>query len=173
MAKIAMSATGRPRLRRPHQGQVRVISGGGGFTLLELLAVLALLGLLVGLVLPGLMRSWERAGSRANLRKLTSALRLARSEAATRGQRVRLFLNLQNGRFHVEGSQQQGELTGLRLTDPHLVWEDQEKSRGYVAFYGDGSSTGGRVILEEPTGQRHLIEVNPVTGKVVLEVQEK
>jgi general secretion pathway protein H len=164
---ISTGTPGRHRLR------ARDISSEGGFTLLELMAVMALMALLVGLVLPGLMGSWERAGSRANLRKLTSALRLARSEAATQGHRVRVFLNLKNGRFQVEGSKQQGELTGMRLTDARLVWEDQEKSRGYIAFYGDGSSSGGKVVLEEPAGQRHLMEVKPVTGKVHLAMQEK
>jgi general secretion pathway protein H len=164
---IILGAPGRHRLRES------TISSQGGFTLLELMAVMALLALLVGLVLPSLLRSWERAGSRANLRKLTSALRLARSEAATQGHRVRLFLNLKNGRFQVEGSKQQGELKGIRLTDVHLVWEDQEKSQGYVAFYGDGSSSGGQVVLEEPTGQRHLIKVQPITGKVDLAIQEQ
>jgi general secretion pathway protein H len=162
-----MGTPGRQRLR------ASAISSERGFTLLELMAVMALLALLVGLVLPGLMRSWERAGSRANLRKLTTALRLARSEAATQGLRVRLFLNLKNGRFQVEGSKQWGELTGMRLTDVHLVWEDQEKNQGYIAFYGDGSSSGGKMALEEPTGQRHLIEVQPITGKVNLASQEK
>jgi len=156
-----------------HQLQRSALSSQRGFTMLELMAVMALLAMLVGLALPGLLRSWERAGSRANLRKLTSALRLARSEAATQGHRVRLFLNVKNGRFKVEGSQQQGELTGMRLIDPHLVWEDQERSQGYIAFYGDGSSSGGKVVLEEPTGQRHLIEVQPITGKVGLAIQEK
>jgi general secretion pathway protein H len=156
-----------------YQLRERGIFSEAGFTLLELMAVTALLALLVGLVLPSLMRSWERAGSRANIRKLTSALRLARSEAATQGHRVRLFLNLKNGRFQVEGSKQQGELTGMRLVDPHLVWEDQEKRQGYIAFYGDGSSSGGKVVLEEPTGKRHLIEVQPITGRVDLAIQER
>jgi general secretion pathway protein H len=199
MGKIRMSTTGRPPVRLPQQVQRLVApdimitmtapgpqpggrrqqstgsarSSEGGFTLLELMAVMALLALLVGLVLPGLLRSWERAGSRANLRKLTSALRLARSEAATQGHRVRLFLDLKDGRFQVEGTNQRGALTGMRLTDAHLVWEDQGKRQGYIAFYGDGSSSGGKVVLEESTGQRHLIEVQPITGKVELAIQEK
>jgi general secretion pathway protein H len=163
---------GRPGGRR-QQLTRSAKSSEGGFTLLELMAVMALLALLVGLVLPGLLRSWERAGTRANLRKLTSALRLARSEAATQGHRVRLFLDLKDGRFQLEGTGQIGVLTGMRLTDAQLVWEDQEKRRGYIAFYGDGSSSGGKVVLEESTGQRHHIEVQPVTGKVELAIQEK
>ena len=170
---IIVGRPGRQQGGERHQLRGRAIRSEGGFTLLELMAVMALLALLVGLVLPSLMRSWERAGSRANIRTLTSALRLARSEAATQGHRVRLFLNLKNGRFQVEGSKQQGELTGMRLIDPHLVWVDPEKRQGYIAFYSDGSSSGGKIVLEEPAGQRHLIVVQPITGRVDLAIQER
>ena len=40
-----------------------------GFTLLELMAVLVLMALLLGLVLPSLLRSWEREKNRATLRE--------------------------------------------------------------------------------------------------------
>lgn len=153
----------------------RCRTGGasGGFTLLELLAVLALLALLMGLVLPGLLRSWEKAGVRANLRQFSLALRLARSEAVTRGNRVRLFLSLPDSSYSVENTSTRGDLRGLKLEGVRLVWQDQEKNVGYVAFYGDGSSSGGRIILVEPTGQRHLVQVQPITGRVDLDREEK
>lgn len=139
-----------------------------GFTLLELMAVLALMTLLMGLVLPSLVRSWEREKNRATLRELTATLRAARSEAITRGYKVRLFLNLKSGRYRLEGSAQEGTLTGVRLTDARLVWQNPEKSQGYIAFFGDGSSSGGKLMLVEPAGRRYLLEVQPITGKVSL-----
>jgi general secretion pathway protein H len=139
-----------------------------GFTLLELMAVLALMGLLLGLVLPGLLHSWERESNRATLRELTTTLRTARSEAVNRGFQVRLFLNLKTGRYRLGGSTREGALKGVSLTDAQLVWQNPEKSQGYIAFYGDGSSSGGKLALEEPTGRRYLLEVEPITGKVSL-----
>jgi prepilin-type N-terminal cleavage/methylation domain-containing protein len=139
-----------------------------GFTLLELMAVLGLMGLLLGLVLPGLIRSWERESNRATLREFTTSLRTARSDAITRGLRVRLFLNLKTGRYRVEGSPQEGALKGVSLTDARLVWQNPEKSQGYIAFYGDGSTSGGKLALVEPSGRRYLLEVAPITGKVSL-----
>ena len=38
----------------------------------------------------------------------------------------------------------------MKLTDARLVWQDQEKQHGYVAFYGDGSSSGGKLRLDGP-----------------------
>jgi general secretion pathway protein H len=139
-----------------------------GFTLLELMAVLALMGLLLGLVLPGLLHSWERESNRATLREFITTLRTARSEAVTRGLRVRLFLDLKTGRYRLEGSTQQGALKGVGLSDAQLVWQNPEKSQGYIAFYGDGSTSGGTLALVEPTGRRYLLTVKPITGKVSL-----
>ena len=139
-----------------------------GFTLLELMAVLGLMALLLGLVLPSLLHSWEREKNRASLRELTTTLRTARSEAVTKGVRVRLFLDLKTGRYRLEGSTQEGALKGVSLTDARLVWQNPEKSQGYIAFYGDGSTSGGTLALVEPTGRRYLLEVEPISGKVSL-----
>ena len=144
-----------------------------GFTLLELMAVLALMTLVMGLALPSLVRSWEREKNRATLRELTATLRTARSEAITRGLKVRLFLNLKSGRYRLEGSAQEGTLTGVRLTDARLVWQNPEKSQGYIAFFGDGSSSGGKLTLVSPAGRQYLLEVEPITGKVSLESEVK
>jgi general secretion pathway protein H len=139
-----------------------------GFTLLELLAVLLLMGLLMGLVLPSLLRGWEREKNRAALRGLTVALRTARSEAVTEHRKVRLWLDLKTGQYRLEGSGTGGVLTGMSLADASLVWQNPEHSQGYIAFFGDGSSSGGRLALVEASGRRHLLEVKPITGKVSL-----
>jgi general secretion pathway protein H len=139
-----------------------------GFTLLELLVVLALMALLLGLVLPSLLHSWEREKHRAALRELITALRTARSEAVTKSQTVRLFLNLKTGRYRLAGAAQEGALTGMSLSDARLVWQNPERNQGYIAFFGDGSSSGGKLTLVDPTGRRYLLEVEPITGKVSL-----
>ena len=139
-----------------------------GFTLLELMAVLGLMALLLGLVLPSLLHSWEREKNRASLRELTTTLRTARSEAVTKGRKVRLFLNLKTGRYRLEGSAREGAVTGVSLSNASLVWQNPEKSQGYIAFFGDGSSSGGKLGLAEPTGRRYLLAVEPITGRISL-----
>ena len=157
--------------RSPRPGAVRSDGTGGdqaGFTLLELLAVLFLMALLLGLVLPSLLHSWEREKDRGAMRELATTLRIARSEAGTSGRKVRVFLNLKTGRYRLEGTAREGALTGISLTDAVLVWYNQDKSQGYIAFFGDGSSSGGQLAMMEPTGRRYLLEVAPITGKVSL-----
>ena len=147
--------------------------GPDGFTLLELMVVLALLALLMGLVLPGLQRTVKKERDRATLRQLTLVLRLARSQAATTRQRVRVFVNRETGRYWLEGSDRRGILTGMRLGEARLVWQDQSHRQGYVAFYGDGSSSGGKLALEDTTGRRYNLEVEIITGKVSLKTGEE
>jgi prepilin-type N-terminal cleavage/methylation domain-containing protein len=147
-------------------------SGQNGFTLLEVVVVLALLALLLGLVMPGLQRTVKRERERSSMRQLTTALRLARSEAATSHKRVRLFLDLKTQRYWLEGSNRQGFLTGKRVGDPHLVWQDATRRRGYIAFYGDGTSSGGKLSIADSTGRQYNIEVEIITGKVSLKTVE-
>ena len=139
-----------------------------GFTLLELMAVLVLMTFLMGLVLPSLLRSWEREKTRAALRGLAVALRTARSEAVTESSRTRVFVNLGTGRYWLEKSERGGRLKGLSPTETRLVWQNPQKSRGYIAFYGDGSSSGGKLVLQEESGRKNLLVVKPITGKIML-----
>ena len=144
----------------------------GGFTLLELIVVMGLMTLIMALVLPGLRQSYVRERDRASLRRLVAALKVARSEAATDRKRVRVFLDLKTGQYRLEGSAAPGQLTGMTLSDASLVWQDHQKQHGYVAFYSDGSSSGGRLKLVDPAGQPHVVEIEMVTGRVSLKSGE-
>jgi general secretion pathway protein H len=152
-------------------GWGRPVSPESGFTLLELVVVLGLMALIMALVLPGLQGSWKRERDRANLRQLAVALRTARSEAATRRQRVRVFLDVETGQYRLEDSNRGGQVTGMRLDEAQLVWEDSTKRLGYIAFYGDGSSSGGKLTLVGAGGQRQVLEVEVITGKVTLKAE--
>ncbi|MFP3867521.1 MAG: GspH/FimT family pseudopilin [Desulfobacteraceae bacterium] len=138
-----------------------------GFSLLELMVVLALMVLIMGLVLPGLRRSWEKEKTRGSLRELAATLRAARSTAATERQRIRVFFDLQAGRYWVENIPRQGSWPPrLQVGDAHLVWQNPEARQGYIAFYGDGSSSGGRLELFDPDGQHYRLDVKVITGRV-------
>jgi general secretion pathway protein H len=144
-----------------------------GFTLLELVAALAVMSLLLGLVLPGMYRTWMREKERASLRQLTVSLKAARSAAATQHRRIRVFVDIKSGRYRVEGLVGTGELApGVSIKDAHLVWQDMEKRRGFIAFYGDGTSSGGKLALTGLTGSQ-ILEVEIITGKVSIRTEGK
>ncbi len=126
-------------------------------------------GLMMGLVIPGMYGAWKREREKASLRQLMITLRTARSVAATRHQRVRVFLDLGAGRYRVEGTSRAGALSrGFRLGEAHLVWQDKEARQGYIAFYGDGSSSGGYLALVDERGLRQFLDVEIITGRVTL-----
>jgi general secretion pathway protein H len=158
---------------RPIKVGKAISRGAQGFTLLEMVVVLAIMALLLGLVMPNLYGSIKRERERANLRHLITVLRLARSQAATTQRRVRVFLNRETGRYRLEGSSRQGVLTGMHLRDTALVWQDPEHHQGYIAFYGDGTSSGGKVIMRDAGGRRYDLEVEVITGRVTLTTGEE
>ncbi len=140
-----------------------------GFTLLELTVVLALIALMLGLVVPNLYGSWRREQDRAAVRQMMAAMRTARSLAATRHRRVRVFFDLVKGRYQLEGSPQSVDVSrNFRLGEAHLAWQDREARRGYVAFYGDGSSSGGYLALVDRGGKIQVLDVEILTGRVSL-----
>jgi general secretion pathway protein H len=142
-----------------------------GFTLLELMVVLALLTLLIGLVLPGLLKSYQREQERSKIRKFLTLLRSARSEAVTRHQRVRLAVDLDTGHYNLIGFTGKGVLNDLRLVDPHLVWDDMDQRRGYIIFYPDGSSSGAKLVIISPNGRRYFVKVDTISGKTSFKVE--
>jgi hypothetical protein len=103
------------------------------------------------------------------LRQLAVTLKTARGQAAAQQQRVRVFLNVRAGQYHIEGSQVWRQLPGMmKIVDSSLVWQDRSARTGYIAFYGDGSSSGGSLSFLDSFGQGHLLRVEVITGKVSL-----
>jgi len=138
-----------------------------GFSLLELLLVLALLTLFLGLVAPNFFRGWENFRTKSTLRQMAATLRSARSLAVLEHRRVRVLVDLNLASFRLEGATRGHHWPGhLRLLEAHLVWEEPTARRGYIAFYGDGSSSGGYLALQEASGRRHFLDVEIITGKV-------
>ncbi len=148
----------------------KISTGERGFTFLELLTVLALITLLLGLVAPTFYRSWEKERLMSALRDLSAVMRLARSVAVTERARVRVFVDLEYGRYWLEGTGRQGKLpVGTRFTHATaLVWQDRSRRVGYVAFFGDGASSGGRLDVEGTQGRKYVLNVDIITGKVAL-----
>jgi general secretion pathway protein H len=139
-----------------------------GFTLLELLVVMAVLSLLLTTVPPLLSRALPGAELRGAAQQVTAGLRQARGRAIATGRDTALVLDLEARWFQVEGVQRRRPLpegVGLRLTTAES--EVAARRRGRVRFYPDGSSSGGRIILAR-AGRRWVVDVDWLTGRVTL-----
>ncbi len=120
-----------------------------GFTLIEMLVVLAIAGLIGGLVFPRLQSASARAEANAAVSGVGAALRTARAAARLRGVPVD-FVRTDAG--YGVGSAGLGVPASVRLAgDPAIT------------FYPDGTASGGSVAV---TGRGTAVrfDIAPATG---------
>lgn len=132
-----------------------------GFTLLELLAVMALLALAVGMVTVSASRSLETARLRAFLIKTEAALIEARSAAIRSAQEQ--VLTIDTDRRSV------GAIAMPRGVDLTAEVAEAERHGGQagIRFYPAGTSSGGRLTVRAE-GSTYEIRVNWLTGHATL-----
>ncbi len=138
-----------------------------GFTLLEILAVLALIGLALAVTAFSLDGGLERAKLDASARDIAAALRHTRTVALVDHQPQWFTLDLNARRFDSPGRAPQSipRDTVLRVTS---AAEDVNRPGiARIRFFPDGSSTGGHVVLAR--GQRQVrLDVDWLTGAVAM-----
>lgn len=149
----------------PH---LRRRSAAGGFTLIEILVVLLLLGITLTVVPPLFSGGFGSAEVRRDARALVGNLRHLRATAIA-GQTSRaLTLDVETRAYRLDGR------TDTVAIDPetHLELitarsEMLEDGVGQIRFFPDGGATGGQVILTR-AGRRLVVDVDWVTGRVRL-----
>ncbi len=139
-----------------------------GFTLLELVVVLFIMGLGLAFVLPSVSRGLEGLSLTAAAREAAAVYRGAREDAVAR-QEIKLVLLAPEGdrlamRWdHRERLLPQGVRVGV------VRPETLRNAEGIIAleFYPDGSSSGGELLIEGASGRLPLwVRVDAVTGRV-------
>lgn len=132
-------------------------TGEEGFTLLEMLVVLALVGLASGLVFPSFksmiaVSEFNRAAADVAL-----SMREARAKAIRTGSPVALSVMSKGQAFAISGSTPRDVPRAVSL-----------RAGGPIRFMTDGSSSGGTVRVERGPRQATL-RVAPATGRVTIE----
>jgi general secretion pathway protein H len=139
-----------------------------GFTLLELMVVLVIIGLLLVLVPGHLWRSQPGLEVRVAARSLADGLRQTRSDAlATNRERV-FTVEVAEHRFRPGQDRPLESLNGaLQLGLDTARSELVDAASGQIRFYPDGSSTGGRIRLTMQNQHAEVV-VDWLTGQVAI-----
>jgi general secretion pathway protein H len=168
-----------------------------GFTLLELLVVLVVISLVSGFVGPRLAGSLTQLNLKTGSKKLASALRYARSQAASQCVAYEVLLDFEDRKATVRIQEKEAAIeAGVDISEidedhpkerprhfqlpegvrfDRVVSGDEEWDAGAfsLAFYPDGGSSGGRVILADEKDRRYRIDVDFVTGIVTVKADQE
>jgi len=121
-----------------------------GFSLLELLLVMAIIAMAVGVVIPRIGSS-EVTFLKAQVREAVAKLRYTRRTAL------------------VEGKQKVATFKQNKKKEGEEGKEGKEGEVYQVTFYPEGGSSGGEIILTH-LEYKAKITVNPITGKIESEI---
>lgn len=145
-----------------------------GFTLVELLVVLAIAGLLLAVTPPLITAALPGVELKAAARRTAGALRLTRETAIAEGRPAAFVLDIEQHRYRIEGAGRARDGALPAGIDLKLVAAEDEmrgETVGAVRFFPDGTSTGGRVILSR--GERgYQVGVNWLSGRILIAAWE-
>lgn len=171
-------------------------SSARGFTLLELVVVLAILGMALALVAPDLRRNLDSLRYRAAIRELAAALRYARSEAVHTKDTQEVTIDAKEGVYTLSpaekddagkgeakapdeaakpaAAKREGKLpSGLSVESEEGRYPgSQEEGPLIIKFFPKGSSSGAALVLKGgKVGYR--LDVDAITGNVRISALER
>jgi general secretion pathway protein H len=139
-----------------------------GFTLVELVVVLAIAAALLAIAPMALQRYRESADYRGTLRTMAAGLAEARHTAVTGGRVVAFSVDLAARRFGVEGrpARELPESLTVRATvaDTELL-----DNVARIRFYPGGNATGGSIELVRASGTGARLRTDWLDGRVSIE----
>jgi type II secretion system protein H len=128
-----------------------------GFSLIELILVLALLGIMAGVVAPATGRFLDRLSFRKQTAALVAGTRHARLMAVGKGRPVEMRFDPQAHLLSFSGAVEEKKEIDL---SEGAVFELRPET---LVFYPDGLATPGRMVLR--SGQRSQeFFIDPLTG---------
>ena len=135
-----------------------------GFTMLEMLVAITIVGLLLAVTVPASARFYESIQYRQAVRDVITALASARYRAINTGRAQDVTVDPRGNRLGTNG-----EVTSLPEgfeVAVHSAGELNRDSLGVIRFYPEGGSSGGGIDLEREDGSGVRISVDWLVGRV-------
>lgn len=152
---------------------VRRPKGARGFTLLEVIIVVVIIGVISAVSLPAMQAGSRQAAVRRSVRAFISAARQASAQAVKTRKPTALIVWPDDGTFGVEGVETRVELPEFaEFGDIKGGSEAEGDEEIRFDFYPTGSSAGGSVEIEfSPYGRRqaYRLILDPLIGRVRIE----
>jgi general secretion pathway protein H len=142
-----------------------VARGERGFTLLELIVTLFVVGLAVALTIPAIGRSTESISVRADVAGFAAVLRHARERAVTGRKTHAVVIDPQAHKMTVHTGSPDGDVRETRSLAERLTVEATPPSALTVRFEPQGNSSGGDFKLVSGS-ITYLVSVDAITGRV-------
>jgi general secretion pathway protein H len=136
-----------------------------GFTLLEMLAVILLIGIAAAAVSVSVTQGLASARINAASSELAAALRAARAQAIVKGAQQNFDVDTRSETYLNLKRQPVALPKGLKLSMTSAKDDQPNDHTGRIRFFPDGSSTGGRITLTSGKREWH-IDVSWLTGEV-------
>ena len=152
------------RLSRPRHPSHAPASG---FTLLEILAVLVLIGIAITVTAFSLDGGLDRARLDASARDIAAALRHTRTRALVEHRPQWFTLDLNAHTYTSPGRDAQAIPRGTVLHVTSAAEDVQHPDEARIRFFPDGSSTGGNIELTRKHREVR-IDVDWLTGAVAM-----
>ena len=140
-----------------------------GFTLLELLVVLGIIGLILAFVPGFVLRGQPDFDVEVAARAVADGLRATRSAALLENREQLFALDVEERLFRTSAGERPVRLDrSLEVTFQTARSELMSESIGQIRFFADGSSTGGRIGLARD-GRQATVTVDWLTGGVAVD----
>lgn len=142
--------------------------GEKGYSLAELLVVLAIVALIAGLSLPLIRPKPKAIELQTIAQKIASSMRTVRSEAISSNLDKFISIDLQSRQYWYREKQKQAIPSYISLSLLSAREETIQSNVGRIRFFADGGSSGGKLVLKYKN-QSVTIAIDWLTGAVTLE----
>ena len=139
-----------------------------GYTLIEVVVVLAMLAVAAVVVAPAVGRTADGVKARAEVAGVAAFLRFAHEQAVTRQQPYEVTVDPEIRTLWLRrvSPESIGTVQASRHLSTLLQIEVEPASARRVLFLPQGTSSGGRVRIVAPGPREYLITIDALTGRV-------